>query len=203
MQVTRAEVGEGGAVLSLLERAMAEDPFVAWLARPGPRHARARRAYVSMMLERIALPRGEVYVARDDGVLLGAALYAPPHTFDLGAAETLRILPLMVDVIGIGRMTSISRTLDLIDAARPPEPRWLLTMIGVDPSARGRGVGGALLQPVLEACDTSGLDLIAETANPAALPFYARWGFDTLEERPLDETTTSWTLRRPGHQPED
>lgn len=201
MQVTRAEIGESGAVLSMLERAMAEDPFVQWLARPGPRHERARRAYVSMMLERIALPRGEVYVAREDGVLLGAALYAPPHTFDLSATETLRILPLMVDVIGIGRMASISRTLDSIDAARPPEPRWLLTMIGVDPDARGRGVGGALLRPVLAACDETGVDLVAETANPAALPFYARWGFEVVEQRPLDETTTSWTLRRPGEEP--
>ena len=175
---------------------MESDPFVGWLARPGPRHARARRAYYSLMLERIALPRGRVWVAREEGKLLGAALWAPPHTFEMGARDTLRLLPLMLDIIGFSRMTAVSHALESVEVGRPPEPRWLLTVVGVDPSARRRGIGHALLAPALRECDEEGAIAVCETANPDALAFYARLGFSVVADRDLSDEVTSWTLVR-------
>lgn len=194
MLVTAATEEDAEPILGVLERAMADDPFVAWLARPGS--VRARRSYVGLMLERIALPKGRVWVAREGATIVGAALWAPPHTFELGAGESLRILPLMLDVIGLTRMSRVAAALEAIDRARPPEPRWLLTVVGVDPARRGEGIGRAVLAPGLDHAVDEGAPVVAETANPANLPFYARLGFAITHERALGEGTTSWTLVR-------
>jgi GNAT superfamily N-acetyltransferase len=197
-QIRPAEASDADAVLDVLERSLSADPFVRWLARPGPAHERARRSYLRLMLCRIALPRGRVYLAEADGRVVGAALWAPPRSFELSAADTLRLLPLMLDVVGFSRMTRVTRILDAIDAARPPEPRWLLTLVGTLPSERRRGIGAALLAPVLERCDADEVAAVLETANPDNLPFYRRLGFREAGRRALGENgPTSWTLVRP------
>ncbi|HJL14840.1 MAG TPA: GNAT family N-acetyltransferase [Sandaracinaceae bacterium LLY-WYZ-13_1] len=197
-QIRRAGRDDADATLDVLERALAADPFVSWLARPGAGHARARRSYLRLMLERIALPRGIVYVAESaGGALWGASLWAPPGTFELSAGETLKLMPLMLDVVGLSRMPRIGRVLDAVDAARPPEPRWLLTLLGTLPDRRGRGVGSALLRPALERCDDAGLRAVLETADPGNLAFYRRFGFEVAARRPLgDDGPESFTMVR-------
>ena len=197
MEIRRATASDAPRALDLLEAAMSDDPFVEWLVRPGRAHARARRRYLEVMLARIALPRGIVHVAEDEGRMVGAALWAPPHTFALTVGETLRILPTMIDVVGFSRMGHVSRVLDAIDADRPPEPRWLLTLVGVLADARSRGVGSALLEPILSQCDSEGALVALETARESNLRFYERLGFEVRAERALDEGgPRSWTLVR-------
>lgn len=197
IRIRRGGAADAARVIDALDRALGDDPFVRWLARPGPDHARARRSYLKLMVERIAVPRGEMWVSEEDGETIGAALWAPPHTFELSAGETLRLLPLMLDVVGFSRMTRVTRALDHIDAARPPEPRWLLTLVGTTPEHRGRGVGTALLDPALAICDAEGLPAVLETANPGNLAFYERLGFRERARRPaIAEIPESWTLVR-------
>lgn len=197
-QIRRADAADADAVLDVLEQSLRKDPFVEWLARPGAGHARARRAYLRLMLCRIALPRGLVQLAEVGGAPVGAALWAPPHSFELSPADTLRVLPLMVEVVGLARLPRVTRVLDRIDEARPPEPRWLLTLVGTLPSHRRRGIGAALLAPVLARCDAEGLPAVLETANPDNLGFYRGLGFGETGARRLGEDgPTSWTLVRP------
>ena len=197
--IRRADAKDAGAVFAVLDEALRDDPFVAWLARPGLGHARARRSYLRLMLCRIALPRGLVHIAEVDGAAVGAALWAPPRSFELSAADTLRFLPVMLEIVGLSRMPQVTRVLDRIDEARPPEPRWLLTLVGTLPAHRRRGIGSALLDPVLARCDAEGLPAVLETANADNLGFYRRLGFRRTADRALGAGgPTSWTLVRPG-----
>src|SRR5688500_1612995 len=84
--VRRATPTDASAILPVLERSLSDDPLVRWLARAKPR---AVRSYLVLMLERIAFPRGIVHVALDGPRAIGAALWAPPHTFELSARESL------------------------------------------------------------------------------------------------------------------
>jgi ribosomal protein S18 acetylase RimI-like enzyme len=198
MEIRRANAADASRALDTLDAAMTDDPFVEWLVRPGRAHVRARRRYLEVMLTRIALVRGVVHVAEDaEGRMVGAALWAPPHTFALTVAETLRILPRMIDVVGFSRIGRVSRTLDAIEADRPPEPRWLLTLVGVLREARHQGVGTALLELGLAQCDEEGARVALETARESNLRFYERLGFEVTARRTLEDGgPTSWTLVR-------
>lgn len=190
----QATEDDASAVLDVLRRALSDDPFVRWLARG---QARAIDAYLGLMLERIALPKGLVQVAEVDGAIAAAALWAPPFTFELTVGESLRLLPTMVGVIGPLRFTRVAGLLDEVEHARPPEPRWLLTLLGTVPEHRGRGLGSAVLAPVLARCDVEEAVAVCETSAAENLAFYAKHGFAVASQRTLGaDGPPSWTLRR-------
>ncbi|MGF1468149.1 MAG: GNAT family N-acetyltransferase [Sandaracinaceae bacterium] len=192
----RADELDRGAILGVLEAAFAEDPFVRWLVG-GPGRAAARRRYFELMLGHIALPRGRVDVAEVDGRIVAAALWAPPGTWDLGLAESLRVLPIMVEIVGVRRFPRIAGSLDAIEGARPREPRWLLTLVGTAPRWRRRGVGRALLAPVLGRCDRDGTVAALETSVAANLTFYRALGFEVRHRLSLaDGGPTAWVMVR-------
>src|SRR3546814_13915646 len=52
-----------------------------------------------------------------------------------------------------GVTNRIRRTTDAMERHHPDFPHAYLFTIGVRPAARGKGMGGKLFRPVLEACD--------------------------------------------------
>jgi predicted N-acetyltransferase YhbS len=72
-----------------------------------------------------------------------------------------------------------------------------LAVLGVDPELQGQGIGGALLQPVLDRADQHELPCYLETVEPSNLPFYSRHGFGVLDEgvEPTSDLRY-WTLLR-------
>lgn len=74
---------------------------------------------------------------------------------------------------------------------------WYLSILGVDPQARGQGIGRQLLERSLARADRMGVDTFLETFNPLSLAFYARLGFRPAAE--LHEPVTGsvyWLLIR-------
>jgi hypothetical protein len=54
--------------------------------------------------------------------------------------------------------------------------------VGVEPSEQGRGIGGALMQPILTRAGVEGLPCYLETQNERNLPFYERHGFEVISD---------------------
>ena len=53
---------------------------------------------------------------------------------------------------------------------------------------QGRGIGAAVIRPVLDRCDADGLPAYLESSNEQNLSFYARHGFRQLwEDRPAPD----------------
>ncbi|MGE0788602.1 MAG: GNAT family N-acetyltransferase [Sandaracinaceae bacterium] len=194
--VREAARPDADAIVDALSAALVDDPFVVWLT-----DARVAKIpdYVRLMVEEVAFPRGLVHVAERDGRVVGAALWAPPRSFALGPWDTVRLMPRMIRIVGWRRMTHVSSTLEEIEAARPPEPYWLLTLLGVVPAFQGLRIGSALLAPVLARADEDGLVVAGETAAKDNLPFYLRHGFVVRAERSLEPSSAlSRSLARPA-----
>ena len=64
--------------------------------------------------------------------------------------------------------------------ARPAS--FYLAVIGVEPSAQGRGLGGALMKPVLDRADNEGVHAFLEASTARSRALYERNGFRVTGE---------------------
>ncbi len=110
---------------------------------------------------------------------------------DLGpapdAAELSAALP--------SQLLRASRGLNALARIHPKEPHWYLFAVGVVPEATGQGRGTALLEPVLERCDSERLPAYLEASSEDNARLYARLGFeprDALEILPSVPVRPMW-----------
>jgi ribosomal protein S18 acetylase RimI-like enzyme len=75
-------------------------------------------------------------------------------------------------------------------------PHWYLAILGTDPSAQGRGLGSAMMGPILEGCDREGLGAYLESSKERNVDFYARHGFRVTGERRLPRGPRLWPMWR-------
>ena len=66
--------------------------------------------------------------------------------------QQLALLPGMLRVFGRG-LARAQRGLAVMEEGHPREPHYYLDSLGVVPEWQGRGIGSALMAPVLERCD--------------------------------------------------
>lgn len=59
----------------------------------------------------------------------------------------------------------------------PHEPHWYLNVVSTLPDRQGRGLGRAVLEPVLARCDAEGIRAYLESTNPRNRSLYHRLGF--------------------------
>ena len=102
----------------------------------------------------------------------------------------------MIGAAAAERFASVLSTLDPFHEGDVPRDHWYVSVLGVDPAAQGRGVGRALLEPVMKDARGSGLPCYLETANPSNVGFYQGSGFRVLHD--FVEQLSGlrlWTLR--------
>jgi ribosomal protein S18 acetylase RimI-like enzyme len=74
---------------------------------------------------------------------------------------------------------------------------WYLPAIGVDPAYQGRGIGGALLRPMLTRADRENRPCYLETFRERNTAFYRRYGFVSLTaEVHAESGLPFWGMRR-------
>ena len=105
---------------------------------------------------------------------------APAVLASFGATGTVRLLKL----------------LGAVERAHLREPHHYLFAIGADPAHQGRGVGAALLAPMLARCDEERLPAYLESSNPANLSFYRRHGFVATGELRFGSDVVVTPMRR-------
>ena len=79
----------------------------------------------------------------------------------------------------------------------PPAPHYYLGVLGVHPSAQGRGAGKALLEAFCRqsAADPLSAGVYLDTGNPSSLEFYLRNGFELRGEDALEDASL-WCVFR-------
>jgi GNAT superfamily N-acetyltransferase len=175
------EAQDLGWVPGLLADALAGYPWTRWIVSPDEHELRLRALH-RLYITEIALPFGELWV--DDG-RAGAAAWT--RSGDARTAEAQqRIGPEVADLAG-DRVHQAIAAEDALSTARPRDPHWFLIAVGVDAGRRGRGLGTALLEPRLRACDAEGEPAALETAAAETLPQFERLGFEVTAEVQLPD----------------
>ncbi len=196
--VRRATEHDITAMAAQLARTFYDDPVTCHIFRNDARREAGLRAYFSTQMRSDYIPFGGCYTTEG---YTGSAVWAPPgKPFRTGIAGILTMLPVLPFVAANLRTTL--RLLTLIESKHPHEPHWYLASLGTAVDQQGKGVGGALLRPVLEHCDAEGLPCYLESSKERNLPFYRRHGFEVVEEVPLPghgpSVWTMWREPRPG-----
>ncbi len=69
-----------------------------------------------------------------------------------------------------------------VDGLRPREPHWYLATLGTDPDRQGKGLGSTLMESMARRIDESGLPAYLESSKERNVSFYARFGFEVVDE---------------------
>jgi GNAT superfamily N-acetyltransferase len=177
-----------------LQAAFWDDPVMAWLTPKEKTRSRHLGKMFNVLLTVHYLPMRTVWTTSDT---LGAALWAPPGHWRMNYFDMFRAAPIFSIALG-SRVLPAKRFLIEVDEHHPKEPHWYLGVLGTSPAHQGKGVGSAVLQPVLEHCDEAGLPAYLESSKEANIPFYNRHGFAVTREfkAPRDGPTV-WAMWRP------
>lgn len=174
---------DGARASRLLARAFAEDPIITHYLRGRLRNRIALPAFFRTVLEEM-FPAGHVYATRCDGNLVGVAAWMPPNPQDSDPADqvTAQRQKRIVRIMFPRASRQLFAGFAALDQFHPSDPYWYLAFVGIEPSNQSRGIGRALLAPVLKIADDSRAFCYLETPFPRTHAFYQRLGFKRHSE---------------------
>jgi len=143
---------------------------------------------------------GRLIVWPDPSV--GAAVWLLPAATSAYQAEARAKAEFLAAALGATGADGYRR---IIDFMRPralavvPESAWYLSIVGVAPSAQGKGIGSRLIEPTLAEADDEGVECYLETFDNRNPGFYQRLGFCAAgtHAEPLSGATYTIMRRRP------
>ena len=98
---------------------------------------------------------------------------------------------------GVENHYRILRYMAPLPARVLPNDAWYLSIVGILPSAQGRGLGAALLAPTLAEASDAHVCCYLETFGDRNLGFYERLGFRPAAEHIEAVTGAKYTIMRP------
>jgi ribosomal protein S18 acetylase RimI-like enzyme len=187
---------------AMLARSFADDPVSMWTCPAEAMLPETLRRFFETRL-RLLIDEGSVWTTPE---LSAAAIWAPPHRAHSTPAEDFALTrPLLRRAI-LGHPTTLARVpmvglaLAGIQRRHPHDPaHWYLAVLGTEPLLQGRGLGSAVLTPVLQACDADEVGAYLESSKERNIDFYVRHGFRVTREDRLPRGPKVWAMwRDPG-----
>lgn len=188
--VRRATTADVPTMADILARAF-DGPVTVWCVPDDERRVDVMRRFFTAGLEQVWLRHGEVYTTVGD--VTGCSIWLPPGAEAIRDRETE-----LFDDACERIFHDFPRNIELFamfDEVHPSEPRYYLPFIGVEPNLHKRGVGTALLAPVLAKCDRERIVAYLE-ADDRSKPFHERNGFKVIGEVRLPDGPTVWPMER-------
>ncbi len=107
------------------------------------------------------------------------AIWLPPGIAagPVGVVEQLKVLPLLVQLCGFGRIKRVAAISGAMKEAHPHENHFYLYFMAVDPPFQGKGLGSAILDATLKRIDKTGMPAYLENSNTRNTRLYERAGF--------------------------
>ncbi|MDP3059030.1 MAG: GNAT family N-acetyltransferase [bacterium] len=117
-------------------------------------------------------------------------------------ARFLRLVWWLYSGIGGRAFAFFMRYKAFIDDVRPKGHHYYLVFIGVDPSARGKGVGGKIIEAIhrIVDADIEALGIALDTENATNIPYYERFGYRVIAERSVGGVPIFAMLRVPSKE---
>jgi ribosomal protein S18 acetylase RimI-like enzyme len=187
-------------VADVLVRAFEDDPLMMYLFKSAEgRRTKSRLFFVSDARRAIEKAKGRVDT-NDDGEAKGGAIWFAPDQWRTGGMELLGQIPMLLRM-GFETPKALN-VLNQVEKVHPKEPHWYLAVLGTDPQYQGKGVGSALMAPVLSQCDEEGVPAYLESSKERNIPFYERHGFKVTTELKLKNGPSLWPMWRDPHPPD-
>lgn len=198
MEIAKSGVEDVALAASCLAEAFADDLLMAYFF-PGEhtlRHDLVREFFTIMMDEHLTLGMPVLLLKEEDRVL-GVAMGDDTRRPDWLPSYVKRWSEFEAKHEGLAER--FARTDAIGTKHRPAAPHYYLGVIGVGVTARGKGMGRALVDAYsrLSDADPQSTGIFLETAMPQNLDFYRRLGFEPCGEGRLDHATSLWCLFRP------
>jgi ribosomal protein S18 acetylase RimI-like enzyme len=177
VRLVDSQIPAAGATLA---RAFLDDPLMVYTIPDAAERARLLPDVYARMI-RFGCLAGAVYTTA--GTIDGVALWMPPNAKWSREKIEASGMSRMPDLIGadayqryrevVGREWQ-ARERDMTGAC------WYLFLLGVEPKRQRRGLGGALMRPVLERADLEQQPSYLETENERNVAFYRKQGFEVI-----------------------
>jgi ribosomal protein S18 acetylase RimI-like enzyme len=194
--IRRATVNDHPRVAETLARAFIEDPAWAHLLCDRDERERRLRGFFDSELRHLAPQRLELWTTEDGAA---AAAWCPPGRWALPLGTMIRQAPAMLRVFG-RRLPLALRSGLSVERGHPRRPRhWYLHYLGAVPERQGRGLGSALMAPMLELCDREQIPAYLEASTERNRALYERHGFELVET--FDMPGSGPALRRMWREP--
>jgi len=195
-EIARLDPAERAEAIATTARAFWPDPLFGFFCRDAVQEHRALPSFFRSLIDD-ATRHGEVWVARTPGRCVATASWVPPGGMPRDGRREARIYAGAIGTLVTGRNRRLAlRLLSEVERHHPREPHWYLALVGVDPRWQGRGLGRAVIEPVLARCDADGHPAYLETQKPENLAFYARFAFTVRDEVRLPGAPPVWLLWR-------
>jgi ribosomal protein S18 acetylase RimI-like enzyme len=191
-QPKKATTDDIGWLAQTLGRAFEDDPIFGWLLPDDKTRLDRITKLHALELEKIFLRHDATWTTADR---TGAAIWAPPGKWRVKTSEEIRNLPGLIGCLG-RRLIPGLRLFEHVAKFHPREPHWYLAVLGTEPAHQGKGIGSALLQPVLERCDAELVPAYLESSKEANIAFYRRHGFEVRDEITMPGGPTVWPMWR-------
>jgi ribosomal protein S18 acetylase RimI-like enzyme len=177
----------------MLARAFLDDPVAVWACRPpGPRLKMLEGMY-SVRLRQMLAYEG-IWTTPDCS---SAALWMPPEGSSATLLQNAALARCLMHPCVAVRLPLLALGLTGVQRKRSRKPaHWYLSLLGTDPDVRGHGYGSAVLQPVLERCDSDRVGAYLESSKERNIDFYARYGFRVTDELRLPRGPRMWPMWR-------
>jgi len=186
--VRKATPAELEAMVEILGDAFEDDPVMRWVT---PKTSYPRYAFALTLPS--CLGHEHTYVTADG---TGVASWLPPGV-ELESPVSVDVIWKGLTQYGPGSLIRGLATLLQTQKRHPKQPHYYLFTIGALRSARGRGVGSALMREGLAKCDEEHMPAYLESSNAENLPFYRKHGFKVVDELRLTMNgPTMWLMWR-------
>lgn len=193
--LTRSDVPSAREVLG---RAFADNP--AYMALFGFMETSARHRAVAAMNGGFADAAVRFQHAEGierDGALAAIALWAAPGEYPISlAGKALHALPAIPT--GVRGIVNLLRMDAALTQRHIRETHYYLWVLGVDPSAQGRGYGSKMLERLNALGDIAHLPWYLETDKESSVRLYSRHGYEVLEEFTMPKVNDArmWAMHR-------
>jgi ribosomal protein S18 acetylase RimI-like enzyme len=194
-----ANRADASPLAASLARAFFDDPVWEFLMPDESSRKRREERYFELALTLQHLPHGACYTDTDRA---GGALWDPPGNWKLSIRQILQGTPKLISAFGMNVPRAL-RVLSTIERRHPHTPHWYLAILGTDPIHQGRGIGSALLAPILERCDREGTGAYLESSKKSNIAFYRRHRFEVTGEIALPGGPTVWPMWRDPRPPDE
>jgi ribosomal protein S18 acetylase RimI-like enzyme len=197
VRLVDSQIPAAGATLA---RAFHDDPLMVYAIPDADERARLLPDVYARMI-RFGCLAGEVHATAGADALDGVALWMPPEAKWSREKIEASGMSQMPDLIGadayqryrevVGREWQ-ARERDMTGAC------WYLFLLGVEPKRQRRGLGDALMRPVIERAAAERQPCYLETENERNVAFYRKQGFEVIVngEEAGASGVRFWSFRR-------